>query len=585
MMQHGLLVALRLESLAIVDRAELILGPGLTVMTGETGAGKSILVDALALILGGKGGADLVRSGAEEAVVEALFELGPSARERFVAAGLPLADGQAVVRRIVSRTGRGRATVNGQMVTRAMLADLLRDLVDVSGQHEHVSLLDAETHLEILDTFGGHGALVDDLHRAYVERERARAELEKLAQEHAERLQREDLLRFQLEEIRSVEPAPGELEGLEIEKKKLLHVGRIAEVVRRAEALLYSDDGAVVEIVGRVESELSEVAKLDDSLAPLQANAALSASQLADLAQGLLRYGRALEADPERLAAVEDRLHALKKLIKRHGGSIEQVLAAKARNERELSEIEECDARKAELDEILERRSAKLVDLERKVSAARIKAAKALEEAAKQEFRSLSMAGTDMRVQLERLPCCGPRGAERAELMIAPNPGEPLLPLARTASGGELSRVLLALKHVIAADDRVATYVFDEVDSGIGGAVAAVIGRKLKDLSRNRQVLCITHLPQVAAFGDEHWTVTKAVVDGRTLSRVGKLDQAGTIDELARMLGGSVVTDKSRALAAELRSVAQADAGPRAIPIRARGGRGEARGAGRARSA
>ncbi|MFO0727038.1 MAG: DNA repair protein RecN [Myxococcota bacterium] len=578
MMQHGLLVALRLESLAIVDRAELVLGPGLTVMTGETGAGKSILVDALALILGGKGGADLVRAGAEEAVVEGLFELGPTARERFEAAGIPLTDGQAVVRRVVARSGRGRATVNGHMVTRAMLADLLRGLVDVSGQHEHVSLLDADTHLDLLDAFGGHGNLVTELGQAFLERERVRSEIERLNKAQEQRHEREDLLRFQLEELRAVDPKPNELDALEAERKKLAHVGKIAEVVRRAEAMLYSDDGAVVEIVGRVESELMEVAKLDPGLAPLCASAAASASELGDLAQGLLRYGRALEADPERLLAVEDRLHALRKLMKRHGGSLELVLAARERNEAELAELEESGERKAELDEVLERRSARVLELERKVTQARNKAARALEAAAKAELSSLSMGGTDLKVDLVPLASSSPRGAERAEIMIAPNPGEPLMPLARTASGGELSRILLALKHVISADDRVGTYVFDEVDSGIGGTVATVIGRKLRDLGRSRQVLCITHLPQVAAFADDHWAVTKHIVDGRTLSRITHLEPSGVTEELARMLGGANVSDKSRALARELRSEAQVEPSVKPIPIRPRtSGRGGAR--------
>lgn len=577
-MSHtGMLSALRIENLAIVDRAELLLGPGLTVLTGETGAGKSILVDALGLVLGGRADTELVRTGATEAVVEALFELpvGSSSRARFEAAGIDVSGGEVVVRRVLGRTGRGRVTLNGQMATVSMLAELARGLVDVSGQHEHVSLLDAERHLDLVDGFGGHAGLLEAYGRAHAEVVAHHGSLSRLDVDESEKMRRLDFLRFQLEEISTVAPTVGELDELEVERRRLQHAGRLAEATRRAEARLYSDDGAVVEAVGRVQVELAQLLRLDERLGPLVGTASTALAELEDLAQALGRYSRALEADPGRLAEVDERVEALKRLTRKHGGSLEAVLAAREAMAAELDGIVNQDVRRAELLRVIEAASARRAELALQLTAARRASARRLEAAVQAELVSLSMGGTRVQVALEPIDPPGPRGAERAELGFAPNPGEPLRSLAKTASGGELSRVLLAFKRVMSEQDQVATYVFDEVDSGVGGAVADVIGRKLARVAGDRQVLCITHLPQVAAYGTRHWHVRKLLEEGRTVSRVVELAEGDVVEELARMLGGVEITDRTRRLAEEMRARALGSAaslvegGARVVPLRA----------------
>ncbi len=571
MSHEGLLSALRIENLAIVDRAELLLGPGLTVLSGETGAGKSILIDALNLVLGGRSDSELVRSGAAEAVVEALFELpeGASARGRFERAGIDVSGGEVVVRRVVGRSGRGRVTLNGQMATVGMLAELTRGLVDVSGQHEHVSLLDPEHHLDLVDAFGGHRPLLETYQQAHGELTTIDGALAALQMDESEKARREDFLRFQLDEIAAVEPATGELESLEGERRRLQHATRLAEATRRAEATLYSEDGAVVEALGRVQVELAQLIRLDDRLGPLVATASTALAELEELAQSLGRYARTLEADPGRLAEVDERLEGLKRLTRKHGGTIEGVLHARARMAAELDAIVHEEARRGELTAARTVAEARQLELGGQLTAVRHAAARALEAAVQSELASLSMGGTQVQLVFHPLVPPGPRGAERAELGFSPNPGEPMRPLAKTASGGELSRVLLAFKRVLSERDLVASYVFDEVDSGVGGAVAEVLGRKLAAVARERQVLCITHLPQVAAYGARHWHVRKANLDGRTVSRLVELAEPEVVEELARMLGGVEITERTRRLAEEMRSRARAEAARPAAPSEA----------------
>ena len=559
MRKQGLLAALRIENLAIVDRTELALGAGLTVLTGETGAGKSILVDALSLVLGSRADTELVRSGASEGVVEALFDLGEDARmrARFEASGIDIAEGEVVVRRSIGKTGRGRVTINGQLATVTMLAELTRGLVDVSGQHEHVSLLAADTHLDLVDAYGGLGSLVDAVAELHGEVLGLESGLAAIQLDETEKARREDFLRFQLDEIGALDPKPGELEELESERRRLGHASKLSEVTRRAEGKLYSDDGAIVEALGRIQTELVQLSRLDERLERLSSSAATALAELEDLSQQLSRYARGVEHDPGRLEVVEERLEALKKLTRKHGGTIEQALAAKASMEEELDTLVHDEARRADLASALEDAQARRAQRAVELSAARGKAAKSLEKAVQNELVSLSMGGTALKIDLTPAGEITARGAERAEILIAPNAGEPLRALSKTASGGELSRVLLAFKRVLSDRDAVATYVFDEVDSGIGGAVADVLGRKLKEVAGERQILCITHLPQVAAYADAHYQVRKETVEGRTVSRVVQLREDEIVEELARMLGGVQITERTRQLAKEMRERAR----------------------------
>jgi len=555
MRERAALSALTVEDLAIVDKVELTFGPGLNVLTGETGAGKSILVGALSLLLGGRASSDMVRAGAKRAVVEALWDLSnrPAILATFEERGIDVPDGELLVRRVISAQGRGRVTLNGQMATVSMLQQLMRHVVDISGQHEHVALLDPDSHIKRVDAYGNLSRLVAAVADAHADVAGLRSGLDALDVDEAEKARREDYLRFQLDEIDSVDPQPGEVEGLELERRCLRNATQLADGARRAEATLYSDDGAVIEALGRVQLELVQLARLDDRFDELSGAASGALAELEELARQLSRHGERAHADPERREAIDDRLEALKRLMRKHGGTIDDVLAAREQMAGELDALVHEEARKTDMEAALAAADAVLEERALRLSAARGKAAKALQRAVQAELESLSMGRTKVKIDLHSVRPISARGAERATITIAPNPGEPARPLHKTASGGELSRLLLAIKRVLAESDDVAAYVFDEIDSGVGGAVAEVIGRKMKETAVSRQVIAITHLAQVAAYADTHARVGKETVKGRTRSTVEQLDEAGTVEELARMLGGVRITKRTRQLAREMR--------------------------------
>lgn len=568
-----MLSSLQLRDLAIVHRLELEFGPGLNVLTGETGAGKSILVQALSLLLGGRGSSEWVRAGSEEASVEGVFELSAAVRDALLERGLQAEGPELLVRRTIHKNGKGRVFLNGQLATVTLLQEIMRGTIDISGQHEHVSLFREEHHLDLLDAYAGTKPLAAELAALYREQAALLSELESERRATEERARREDYLRFQLEELRELQPSEGELEDLEVERQRLRHARRLQEVSGEAECVLYSGEDAIVDRLGRVERDLQEASALDDRLSPLAARMALTLSEVGELARELGRYAHGVDLDPARLEHVEERIESLRRLAKKHGGSLERAMAAQSEMEAELRLIEETEerclrghTRLGELGSELEARAQAL-------SAARRRGAEKLEKALRLELEGLSLTGSSLEVKLTPLAELSVRGAERAAFLFAPNAGEPARPLAKTASGGELSRVLLALKVVLASNDGVSTYVFDEVDSGIGGRVASVLGQKLEDVARSRQVLCITHLPQVAAYADRHLRVSKEIERGRTTSRVEVLEPQASIEELARMLAGSEVTPRSIELAGELRARAMA----RRTPGRAPSGRGRRR--------
>ncbi|MBK8013180.1 MAG: DNA repair protein RecN [Deltaproteobacteria bacterium] len=559
------------ENLVLVDRVELGFGPGLNVLTGETGAGKSVLVRALSLVLGGRAQLDTIRTGVDEAVVEALFTVTPGSplAFRLEERGVSVEEGALVVRRVIGRSGRGRVSLNGQMVTASMLADVMRGVVDVTSQHEHVSLLDPETHLEVLDAFGGHLGLRSAYAESHAAFLAAQAALSALNMDEAEKARREDYLRFALDELQRVDPQLGELEALEEERTRLRHATDLMSGVQRAEAILYSDEGAVVDSVGRIERELERLMQLDERLAPTHAQLRGVVAELEDLARGLSRYQSNLSAEPARLDEVEERLDELKKLSRKYGGTIESVLKTRDALAVELDALEHDEARKAALVAELERHEAARLTQGGLLSEARRRAIGAFEDSIKRELADLSMAGTRFSVTLRPQSDPSAVGLEQAEFEIAPNMGEPLRPLKRVASGGELSRVLLAVKRVLADRGAVSTFVFDEVDTGIGGAVADVLGTKLKDVAEGAQVICVTHLPQIAAYADHHFRVEKTEIEGRTVTRLYGLGAAACVEELARMLGGVEITDRTRALAKELKSRSAAKKDGRSADVNA----------------
>ena len=595
-----MLTTLRVSGFAIVDAVEVRFGPGLNVLTGETGAGKSILVNALHLVLGGRMSADVLREGADEAVVEALFELSPAhpVWARLEAAGVPppAADpargtAELLVRRVAARGGRGRAFVNGALCTVGMLESALRGLVDISGQHEHVSLLDPATHLEILDAYAGTSGGSEPVHHrqrecrpgcpdgpdpaaSLLDRYRAAhaalaaldRERDALAADEGERARRADYLAFQLRELDAADPKPGEIEALEAERRVLASAEKLREAARAAEGLAYGEEGSASVRVGQAARALAEAALLDQRLEAPLGLLRSAAVELEEAGRELLRYHHAVGGDPERLREVEDRLDALRALARKHSGSLEAAVARRAEMRDELSRLAGGGDRLREIAGELESRGEAALALAAELTSARAEAARAFSDAVRKELSALAMGRCRLEVALlppeEGIEHAGRKlgtsGAERAEILIAPNPGEPPRPLGRIASGGELSRLLLAVKQTLARRGPESTHVFDEVDAGIGGAVAEAVGRVLAEVAGDGQVICITHLPQIAAFADRHHRVEKRIAGGRTHGAVFLLEsEEERKGEVARLLAGSTVTgsalEHAGALIAEAR--------------------------------
>jgi len=546
------LTLLRISGFALIDELELPFGPGLTAITGETGAGKSILVDALGLLRGGRAGADLIRTGRDEARVEAILELPPGSatRARLVADGRELEEG-LVVRRVIARGGRGRAHLGGGLATAADLSASVAGLIDIASQHDQQSLTDPESQLAILDAFAENQGLRDQMGAAWTARTAAAAALASFSADARARAEREDLLRFQLGELEAARPAPGEDEALAVERERLKGAERFFAATARGEEVLYAGDGAVAERLAGVARDLAPLAGLDPALGPLVERLGEAQAAIEDVARDLGRYARGVRSDPARLGEVEERLFLLQRLCRKHGGTVADLAAKQATLRSELGELgsfeEGLAARQAAEAEADARATAAAAAL----SASRRQAAGTLEKKVGAVLRELGFAAARLPVALEAREL-GPNGADRVRLLFAPNPGEEPRPLAKIASGGELSRVMLAVKQALARTDEVLTYVFDEIDAGVGGGTAEVLGKKLKRLAGDRQVIVITHLPQIAAFADAHVRVSKTAVRGKTRVEIVRLDDGDRPAEIARMLAGAAPSAQATAHAAEM---------------------------------
>lgn len=546
-----MLLSLSIERLAVIDAETLALDPGMVVITGETGAGKSVLLAALGLVLGARGSVDLVRTGAEGAVVEARFSLAeaPEAAALLRRADLPGADQPVLtVRRTLSARGAGRASVNGRTVPLGLVAELGRLLVDSASQHDQHGLLDAGTHLGLLDAGAGLGALAEEMGRRWEDLQAAGAELERLRGAAKDAEERAAWLRFQQAELDGLDARPGEVDELVAERRLLQHAAELGQGVRQAEALLYSGEGAALDRLAAAEAALRRLAGIDPALDALSEALRECSFQVEDAARTL--QGRARVAvDPGRLDAVEARLAELERVARRQRCAVADLPLRRAALQAELDQLLDLDDATARAEARRAQALAEAVGAAARLSERRARAARALEARVEAELRQLAMPHARFEVgllpNLEGEPLddgrlLGPCGLERAELRLSANPGEDLRPLHRVASGGELSRVLLALKLALREGDRagVPTLVFDEVDAGLGGQAAEEIGRKLRELAQSAQVICITHLPQIAALADLHLGVRKEVAEGRTRAEVRRVDGEPRVVELARMLGG-----------------------------------------------
>jgi DNA repair protein RecN (Recombination protein N) len=549
-----MLVALRIDSFAIIDSLEIQFGPGLNVLTGETGAGKSILVDALSLLLGGRADPGMVRAGAQEAVVEGIFR-SPLVAARARELGVGAEGDEVLVRRTVARGG-GRVHVNGSLATVGLLGALLDGVVDLSCQHEHLSLLQRESQGELLDRFGGALDQAEGVEAAYRRWSELEEEEERHVRERAERERQRDFLAFLLEEMDEVDPRPGEEEELLTRRKRLQEAERLREVAAFCVAALEDDEGSASDRLAASWKRLSDATAWDPGLEPVAEQLEVALAEVREAARTLGGYGDGLSSDPQELLLVDERLEALHRIARKHGGSLEAALAQREALAKELAGLMDCEERSEVRRRAIEEAATRTVELASALGLVRREAAARLHEAVQPSLARLGLEGATLEVhfappQVGRTHGgvrVGARGAEEAEFHLGTNVGEAPQPLGKVASGGELSRFLLALKAALAAVDPVQTYVFDEVDAGIGGETAVAVGRVLQDAASDRQVLCVTHLPQVAAHADLHLHVRKRVEAGRTLSGVEAwVDDGDWQRGIARMLSGN---DDAASLAA-----------------------------------
>lgn len=562
-----MLKELLIRNFAIIDDLKITFADGLTVLSGETGAGKSIILNAVNLLLGSRASAELVRTGADAAELEALFQISPGSGAAQTMTGQGYDSGEGLlIRRIISRSDSNRVYINGRLATIQLLNTITENLASISGQHAHQGLLKEEQHLLILDQFGGLTPLrqqvYEDYHRIVPLIENLR-ELNAVRQRQAEQI---ELLQFQKKEISDARPAPGEDTELEQERLRLKNAEGLYQAVYGGIEALYGDSGSVIERLSEVKKNLARAGQIDAQLKKNADALADAAYQIEDLVDGLRSYLNRIQMDDQRLEAVEERLNTLNKLKRKYGGSLESVSARLEAIGRELASVENIGQQIGEVENRLSELHTRLARTALQLSQQRKQAAAIFARKVVEELGSLKMSQTNFQVLLRPVAAekktsaylqsadraLTDSGIDRATFMIAPNPGEELKPLASIASGGELSRVILALKAILADTDSVETIVFDEVDAGIGGGTAEVVGRKLSELAGHHQIICITHLPQIAKFGNHHFNISKHVVNGRTQTAIQPLHNEARIKELARMLGGEKITPTTLKHAREL---------------------------------
>ena len=558
---------LSIRNFAIIDDLRISFAEGLTILSGETGAGKSIIVNAINLLLGSRAAGHLVRSDAENAELEAFFQISARSSAAAVMAqkGYDPGDG-LLVRRIISREDSNRIYINGQLGTVQILSAITENLASISGQHAHQMLLQERHHLDVLDRFGGLAPERIEYSQLYRQLLPLCEELEKLHRLNFRQAEQVELLKFQETEIAKADISLGEDDDLEHERSRLRNAEALYQTVYACLEAIYSAQGSIVERLGEVGKQLARACDMDKGLRAVADDIAQATYLLEDKAEVLRNYMKGLHLEESRLEMVEARLDALNKLKRKFGTDLGGILQKLVAIRQDLESFSDVDEQIKKVESRIQRLLGELSRLADSLSQRRHRAAEGLSRAVEAELRLLKMGHTRFAVQLEAFEAGGAdcphmsvdgkrltdTGWDRALFLIAPNVGENLKPLASIASGGELSRLVLALKAIVASSDAVETVVFDEVDAGIGGAVAERVGKKLAELSARQQIICITHLPQIAKFGNRHFRIDKRVVQGRTKTRICLLEQQERVHEIARMLGGEKLTEATLAHAREM---------------------------------
>jgi len=563
-----MLAQLTITDFAIIESLSVTFSGGSNILSGETGAGKSIIINAVNLIVGGRASPDLIRTGADKAIIEALFQVpeGSPLAGSLAELDIPF-NGEVLIKRTISKEGKSQVRINGSLATLHMLSRLGPNLISVSGQNEHQLLLSPDNHLYVLDDFG---ELIPDrltcgrLHNDYYTlKERIGKLRDHLNREEEQR----ELTRFQIQEIEDAKLVTGEDRELEEERRRLVHAESLMEIVFKGFHTLYEKDDSVLSTLSILAKEMDRGVSMDPQLEQLKKGLETVQAQVEDLGLELRDLYSKLKVDPRRLEQVEERLELIRRMKKKYGSTIEDILSFKENLSQRSYQLAQKQEELEEGERELKGKWEKVLSMATRLSEKRQEVAKGLEDKVEKELNQLGMSGTKFKIKFSSqastdgavspvLPesAVGPGGIDSVEFMISPNVGEDLRPMAKIASGGELSRIMLALKTILARSTSVETLVFDEIDSGIAGATAAIIGEKLCSLARYHQIVCITHLPQIASSGELHFLVAKKVSGGRTRTHIAPLDKEDRINEIARLLGGKTISEKTLAHAREMLS-------------------------------
>jgi DNA repair protein RecN (Recombination protein N) len=566
-----MLTLLNISNIALIDELRVDFDRGLNLLTGETGSGKSIIVDALGVLIGGRFTTDLLKTGETRAFIEGLFLVArnPELEEMLRAAGIEV-DGrdasEIIVRRELAANGRNKIFINHQLATQSLLRDLRPFLVDIHGQGEQQTLFNPDTHLELLDAYAGVATLGQEVAASYRRWAALKRGLDEHRQDEAEKFQLVDILRFQIDELERAQLVTGEDERLEDERRRLMNVEKLTTLCAESFELTYEDNDSAITRVRQASRRVEELSGYESSFRGYLEGLESARALLEDLAFSLRDFADKLEFSPERLAEIEHRLAEISRLKRKYGGSIESALEHLARSQDRLRHIERADERESELRAELQAARRDYMSVARRLHAERARAAKKFERAVERDLTEVAMEHAKFQVQIALPPGSElndeeassfftARGIDRVEFYFSANVGEPLRPLAKVASGGEASRLMLVLKTIASASEFPRTIVFDEIDSGIGGRVSEAVGVKLKKLSETNQVLCVTHQPQIARFANSHLLVRKEAVAGRTEVNIDRLDRRGRVEEIARMLTGAEITESARRHAREMLKV------------------------------
>ncbi len=547
-----MLSLLHIENIAVIEQADIAFDAGFNVLTGETGAGKSIVIDAISAILGERAYRDVIRTGCGKAFVSAVFT-GVAELPWFSENGVGYDPDELMIQREIFLDGKNSCRVNGRPVTVALLRRLGVQLINIHGQHDSQQLFDEANHLRYLDLFAKDGGELDAYQGAYRALEQTRAEMDRLRMDEGEKLRRVETLQYQIREIEDAAPQPGEDRALEAKRKRLQNGERLSTGLRSAVEALYGgedSDGACA-LVTAAERELADLCRYDEGFEPLRARLDELGYALQDATEEVRDLRDSLSFSPEELERIEDRLDTLHRLRRKYGATCEEVLDFLARCKAELEEIEFAGDRLAQLEKLAARQEEEANTAGLALRARRQEAAAALSERILSELAQLDMPKVRFVCQFEEQPLA-PDGMDGVRFLMSANVGEALKPMSKVASGGELARIMLALKNVLAEEDQIATLIFDEVDAGVSGQAAQRVGEKLRAVARSKQVLCVTHLAQIAALADTHLHIEKNVRDERTYTSVTPLDRAGRIDEIARIIGGAEITETTRRSAEEM---------------------------------